>query len=331
MKSTSDAGTASSKLRVSAVIPAYNREQTVVRAIESVLSQSEPPDQVIVVDDGSTDGTLASVEAFGSSVHAVTQENAGAAAARNRGVQEATGTWIAFLDSDDYWYPDHLARTNAAIHATDGRADVYFSNLRRPPDEGSALQWELSGYECDGEFEMRDDGRAWATSPRQPLMLQSSVVQRAAFLEVGGIWEALRAREDTHLFFKLLVGRPACAVNYCATEMTSDDSTGERLSTKFQQSGVHLEQTVMVYHDLLRNCALTPLERRDIASRLAAGHLGLGKRALAGKRPLQTLSHLARAFAANPSRFFAAVGRRIGLSSAEATESPSDPSKTKVS
>ena len=334
MSGSSGADNSDSALRVSAVIPAYNRESTIARAIESVLAQSAPPHEVIIVDDGSEDATLERIRAFGDRVRPIAQENAGAAAARNRGVREASSEWIAFLDSDDFWNPEHLERTRAAIDATDGRAGVYFSDLRRPESESGGFQWELSGYACDGDNELRDDGREWAMSKRQPLMLQSSVYCRATYLEVGGIWEELRAREDTHLFFKLLIGRPACAVRYCATEMTSDGVTGERLSEKYQASGKHLEQTVTLYRDVLRQCALNGAERQEISSRLAAAHLGLGKRALSDRRLCRSAAQLTSAFLANPGRFFAAVTRRLG--SPDST--PSDPTrvdpappKTKVS
>ncbi|MEM7262753.1 MAG: hypothetical protein AAF488_12240, partial [Planctomycetota bacterium] len=143
-----------------------------------------------------------------------------------------------------------------------------------------------------------------------------------AYLEAGGIWPALRAREDTHLFLKLLPGRATCAVNFVGTEMTSDDTSGERLSVKFQQSGKHLEQTVMVYDDILSRGQWSGPERKELANRLAAGHLGLGRRALAAKNPWAAMTHVSRAFFTSPSRFFAAAGRRLGGSSPKGAASP---------
>lgn len=93
---------------ISAVIPAYNAAPVIGRAIESVLAQRRPADEVIVVDDGSTDGTGQAVQRFGDRVRYIRQENAGASAARNTGIEAARSEWIAFLDGDDEWLPDHL-------------------------------------------------------------------------------------------------------------------------------------------------------------------------------------------------------------------------------
>ena len=92
----------------SVIIAVYNGEQTIARAIESVLVQSYPADDIIIIDDGSTDGTAERVKQFGDTVRYVHQHNAGVAAARNAGAGAATGNWLAFLDADDYYYPDRL-------------------------------------------------------------------------------------------------------------------------------------------------------------------------------------------------------------------------------
>jgi glycosyltransferase involved in cell wall biosynthesis len=93
---------------VSVVIPAYNAASVLPRAIESVLGQTSRPEEVIVVDDGSTDNTAQVATQYGPSITYIRQDNAGASAARNRGIAEATGEWIAFLDSDDEWLPPKL-------------------------------------------------------------------------------------------------------------------------------------------------------------------------------------------------------------------------------
>lgn len=116
--------------RISVVIPAFNREKTIGRAIESALAQTRPPFEIIVVDDGSSDSTAAVVTAFRDSVRYVRQPNAGASAARNRGVELAGAPWVAFLDSDDYWFDDHLERMAEAIVATGQQAST--SLTRRP-------------------------------------------------------------------------------------------------------------------------------------------------------------------------------------------------------
>jgi len=94
---------------VSVILPVYNREHAVSRAIRSVLAQTWAPLEIIVVDDGSTDGTRAVLESFGAQIVVLDQPHAGAYAARNLGLRHAKGLLIAFIDSDDVWLPDRLA------------------------------------------------------------------------------------------------------------------------------------------------------------------------------------------------------------------------------
>ncbi|MDX6767714.1 MAG: glycosyltransferase family A protein [Candidatus Methylacidiphilales bacterium] len=93
---------------ISVIIPAFNREQYLGEAIRSALEQTLPPGEIIVVDDGSTDGTAAVARSFGGIVRCLSQKNQGAGPARNWGVESARGPWLAFLDSDDLWLPEKL-------------------------------------------------------------------------------------------------------------------------------------------------------------------------------------------------------------------------------
>ena len=93
---------------VSVIIPTYNREWSLNRAIDSVLAQDYKNFELIVVDDGSTDATPELLSTYGDAIVMIRQENSGVSAARNRGVKEAAGELISFLDSDDYWLPKKL-------------------------------------------------------------------------------------------------------------------------------------------------------------------------------------------------------------------------------
>lgn len=102
---------------VSVVIPVHNGEKYLAEAICSVLAQSHPRTEVIVVDDGSTDNSATTALAFGPPVRLVQQANLGPAEARNAGVRQAVGDMLAFLDADDLWAPDKLARQIKALHS----------------------------------------------------------------------------------------------------------------------------------------------------------------------------------------------------------------------
>jgi len=95
-------------LDISVIIPTYNRKNTLPRAVESVLNQTYKPVEIIVVDDGSTDGTKEWFSEMYPLVHYIYQVNSGVSSARNTGINSARGDWIALLDSDDEWLPDKL-------------------------------------------------------------------------------------------------------------------------------------------------------------------------------------------------------------------------------
>ena len=117
------------KPTVSCVIPAYNAERHIERALESVFAQTLPADEVIVIDDGSDDRTEDVLARFGDRIRTVRQQNRGPAAARNRGIDLATGDLIAFQDADDEWHSEKLAK-QVAVLAARPEADVCITHLR---------------------------------------------------------------------------------------------------------------------------------------------------------------------------------------------------------
>lgn len=110
-------------LRIATVIPAYNAAGTIAKAIASAQDQQRPPDEIIVVDDGSTDDTAAVAAATG--VRVIRQANGGPASARNAGIDSTSAEWIAFLDADDSWRPEKLARQ--VPHLSDARLGVVYA------------------------------------------------------------------------------------------------------------------------------------------------------------------------------------------------------------
>jgi glycosyltransferase involved in cell wall biosynthesis len=108
---------------VSVVIPCYNGGRFLRETLESVLQQTHPALEVIVVDDGSTDDSAAIAESYGPPVRVIRQQNQGESVARNRGIDEARGEWVAFLDADDVWISEKLERQLAA--ATDDVVAVH--------------------------------------------------------------------------------------------------------------------------------------------------------------------------------------------------------------
>ena len=127
---------------ISVVITTYNRPKYLVQAVTSALSQTCMPREIIVVDDGSTWETHAALDRFGSRLSYFRQENAGQQVARNRGVQEAAGTWVATLDDDDRYTCDYIEEVSEAIVGS--TANVIYTDHRKFSD---------AGYENQTNFE----------------------------------------------------------------------------------------------------------------------------------------------------------------------------------
>jgi len=208
---------------VGAVIPTYNNPAYLRRAIDSVLAQTRPPDEIVIVNDGSTDSTLDAVATYGSSVRCVTQSNQGAAAARNRGVAEVGTDWVAFLDQDDTWLPDKLAVQCDAIERTPGAA---FS---------IASAYVYCGEQCIGES-IRSRRVVERDARIRNCFGSASgyMIRRDAFLALGGFCvDQETYAEDWELAFRLYRRHPLCVVGdklfcYYVTP-GSASSDGERM------------------------------------------------------------------------------------------------------
>src|ERR1700742_3328257 len=112
-------------IRISTIIPAYNSATTIARAVDSAAAQNFDDQEIIVVNDGSTDGTAGILESYGREIIAISQPNRGRAAARNAGLAIARGEYVAFLDADDEWLASKLTKQIAVLDADPGCVLVY--------------------------------------------------------------------------------------------------------------------------------------------------------------------------------------------------------------
>lgn len=184
---------------VSVVIPAYNSAETLIRALDSVASQSRPAYEVIVVDDASTDSTAAVASGYQKLPVKLIRlaKNSGAAEARNRGVKAATGEFIAFLDADDEWLPSKLERQVALINSDSSIAFVsceskLISNL------GVDLGDIYRGHE------VVSGALAWKALLKDNFVTTPSVVvPKLLFEELGGFDPKLKIAEDQDMWIRL--------------------------------------------------------------------------------------------------------------------------------
>jgi glycosyltransferase involved in cell wall biosynthesis len=198
---------------ITAVVPTYNRRDYVVRAIQSILDQASPPDEIVVVDDGSSDGTADLLEArFGKALRVVRQENGGVSEARKRGVEEARGEWIAFLDSDDEWTDGRMAILRRAMGAVPQDVAWIFGDTRLVYDHGDGeTLFGKYHFQVAGDLEVFADPLS-TQYPFQFTLLQSSLIRRQAIREAGALSHKLKSSEDLLLGFQVALAHRVAAV-----------------------------------------------------------------------------------------------------------------------
>lgn len=185
--------------RVSVIVPAWNSAPYLPEALQSVLQQGVTNLQIIVVDDGSTDGTAQIAQGFHPNVTYLYQTNQGPAAARNRGIQEATGDFIAFIDADDLW--------------TAGRLHRQLTYLQAAPTV-MILQGQIQ------YLHLVDERWQPQAAPFFAMSLTTALFRREAFAQVGKLDPSLPYCEDVDWFFRAqgqgitIQQQPAVAVYY---------------------------------------------------------------------------------------------------------------------
>lgn len=191
---------------VSVVIPAYNAEGSIRQAINSVLNQTHQPDEIIVVDDGSTDSTAEIVKTF-QQVTYIYQDNAGVSAACNTGIKNASCQWIAFIDSDDLWFPEKLEKQISLLRRNSNLKWVMCNyNFYDCQRDKKIIHYDLqkageilNGKEYLDFFEGIIDGIGWVRS--------CSIIERDV-LEEAGMFRFTASAEDLDLCIRIALNHP---------------------------------------------------------------------------------------------------------------------------
>lgn len=189
----------------SVVIPCYNAEQWLDHTLQSIAQQTLPPQEVIVVDDGSTDRSLERLQASPVPLTILHTQNVGPAAARNAGIAQATAEWIAFLDADDWWKPDHLERIHKLMANSNdvvflAAAEHYSINVNRVVSMSDSPFTEPTNN--------LDHMKYFSLYQTHGLLELSSMAVRSSRLrEVGGFDPELSGAEDFELMLRLVHDR----------------------------------------------------------------------------------------------------------------------------
>ncbi len=209
-------------MKYSVVIPLYNKEKYIARAIESVLAQTHTDFELIVIDDGSTDGGAAAAEAYADArLRVIRQNNAGVSAARNTGIAAACCDYIGFLDADDAWMPGFLSSMQQLIETFPG-AGAYSCCFDSVEKDGSrrshhARESELQSSRCaliNDYFE---------SAMRSYLITSSSVIiPKQVFQKVGAFNPAIRRGEDRDMWRRIALEYPMAYLNEAQAVVYAD-------------------------------------------------------------------------------------------------------------
>ena len=254
-----------SKPLVSVIIPAYNAERFLRDAIESALSQTYTPIEIIVVDDGSTDATPEILQAYADKIKIIRQDNAGLSAARNLGIAHSRGEWVAFLDADDMWDPEKIELQLSASQEGDC---IVYSNARIIDESGTVIT--VGGKESrKAVFPTLLD-----FIDSNPVLVLTAIVRREALNKVGGFDSSTRLpAEDYHLWLRLA----ASGYKFCYLESVlasrrihSTNMSSDRI--RMVRGEIYaLEQTRKEYPE-----AFGKLETQRYHRRLYELYFGLG-------------------------------------------------------
>jgi glycosyltransferase involved in cell wall biosynthesis len=311
---------------VSVVIPAFNAESTLGRALDSIALQSCPAIEVIVVDDCSTDATPRIAADYTALPVRVLRQpgNRGAAAARNAGLACCRGEFVAFLDADDEWLEGKLAR-QLEMFGTDPEIGLVGSRYRQVFDDGRRPRIQPDG-------DLIEEDRAWYSLMARACLQTSTVIIRRAILEREGTAfdESLRVGEDQDLWIRLALRTRVAFVDAC---LVNKYEYGTSLSAREPLANARYMLPVVERHLRENRGRISPAERRYIqAARLSKagrdacynGHYLSGlplvlRAVLMGHRPVYHLLFLARIGLRVP------ITARSRLRAEKATRKPASP------
>jgi glycosyltransferase involved in cell wall biosynthesis len=236
---------------VSVIIPAYNAATFIVDTVNSALSQTFTDLEVIVVDDGSKDGTVAALAGFGDRVRVHQQTNGGVAKARNTGVALATGTWVAFLDADDLWLPQKLERQLE----WSGKAPMVYTDRFNIGARGDLPEVQSVVTPMRG-------GDVFEPLLRDNFITNTSVViRRELFESLGGFYTGLNGTEDWDLWIRVAERHP---IGFVPEPLVKYRFHEGSISRNWARMSRERTQVIARALDLERGRALSWVTRRQI-------------------------------------------------------------------
>ena len=190
-------------MRISVIIPLYNKKESITTTLESVFGQTLQPEEVIVVNDGSTDGSEKIVKALNHPlVKLVNQSNMGVSSARNKGIEQAVGDWISFLDADDIWMSEYLERI-IILHNEFPECKILASSYLIQNKLNIRKEIVLNRMPFAGEYGKLNNYFEVSSVSHPPIWSSAVVVEKDILKRLGGFPPGVRSGEDLLTWAKL--------------------------------------------------------------------------------------------------------------------------------
>jgi glycosyltransferase involved in cell wall biosynthesis len=197
---------------ISIVIPLYNKEHQIANTLQSVFGQTFTDFEIIIVDDGSTDNSSSVVSSINDTrIRLIHQNNAGVSVARNRGIAEAHGEFVAFLDADDEWKPDYLA-TQVKLVEEYPQCDIFATNYEFCNDSGKVTSTIIRRLPFNGTSGILSNYFEVASNSHPPLWTSAVMVRKSAIESIGGFPIGIKSGEDLLTWARLFVN---CEFAFC--------------------------------------------------------------------------------------------------------------------
>lgn len=256
---------------VSVIIPTYNRAHCICDAIDSALMQIPPPDEIIVIDDGSTDNTLDVLKVYDDRITIIRQANAGSGAARTAGLRRARGDWLTFIDSDDVWRQGRLALLHEDLALRENQdITLHCADLRMIGEGYEKGLFDLQGWSLpEGEAERVQDPLGRAMSG---LYLISSAVRADVAAKTNGFPAELKIQQDGYFLCAVAAQGPALFRQKTVADvrrLPGDQMANVELWRRDPLRARYMQQRRL---ELVAELDLTPAQRL-LVRRSASGHL----------------------------------------------------------
>lgn len=258
---------------ISIIIPSYNRAHCVLKTLDSVFNQTIKNYEIIVVDDGSKDNTRNVLEPYKERIHYYYQENRGLAAARNVGLNNARGDYIALLDSDDIWMPDHLEfhlnnlRKNKDCILSLGQPLVYREHIGKQVKYFEFVHYISANGICKQPLtDQVEYGIAW---------VQCSLIRKNALEKINYYDEKLTIYTDVDLFSRLALIGSWYISDRIVTHILRNQ--GHNVSSQRLKNSAHSNQAMIyISTKLLDSEGLTPKEHSHVKRKLISYYSAIG-------------------------------------------------------